>query len=106
MAQTSGREENKMRNLYIITHTESLLHVQNLGGGWFDSPLTNLGRFQAFQVAAFLKEALKNEPVKFYCSDLIRVVQTCEIIANQFGTYFFKHADLRKMCYGLAKSSC
>jgi probable phosphoglycerate mutase len=92
-----------MRNLYLITHTESLHHVQNLGGGWFDSSLTEHGKFQASQIAVFLKDSLKNEPISFYCSDLIRAVQTCEIVSNQFGTGFVKHPDLREMCYGIAE---
>lgn len=92
-----------MRNVYIITHTESLHHIQKLGGGWFDSPLTQQGKFQASQVAAYLKEAVNNNPVKFYSSDLMRATQTCEIISSQFATGFVKYPELREMCFGVAE---
>jgi len=73
-----------MKNIYVVTHTESLHHVQNIGGGWFDSPLTEKGKYQANQIAEYLVKGIKEDNVKFYTSDLLRAYETCEIIATKF----------------------
>ena len=47
-----------MKRVYVITHTESLHHIQGLGGGWFDTSLTDRGKEQAKNLAERLYEAL------------------------------------------------
>jgi probable phosphoglycerate mutase len=43
-----------MQNIYVVTHAQSIHHIQGLGGGWYDTSLTEKGVKQAETLADFL----------------------------------------------------
>ena len=45
-----------MKNIYVVTHTESIHHIKGKVGGWFDTGLTENGKKQAASVAKRLDE--------------------------------------------------
>jgi probable phosphoglycerate mutase len=69
-----------MKKIFVITHTESFHHVQGLGGGWFDTALTDRGRQQAIRIAERLHKTVKSAGTPIYCSDLKRAFETADII--------------------------
>ena len=44
-----------MGNIILIQHCQSEHHVNNMSGGWTDTPLTELGRKQAEMIGEKLK---------------------------------------------------
>jgi len=92
-----------MKDIYVVTHTQSQHHVEGLVGGWYDSSLTDHGRAQARLVAARLQAALKDVgPIEVYSSDLLRTAQTAAIIAAALGVSAQTTADLRERSLGEA----
>lgn len=91
-----------MRDIYVVTHTESQHHVDRLVGGWYDSELTERGRRQAEAVAHRLAEFVEGVP-HILSSDLARTRQTAEPIAERFGTDFSTTSDLREISFGPAE---
>lgn len=60
-------------DLYLIRHGESTANRDHVHAAWLPMPLTENGVQQAQQVGKFLK----NIPFdRFYCSDVLRTVQT------------------------------
>jgi probable phosphoglycerate mutase len=47
-----------MQNIYVVTHAQSLHHIQDLGGGWYNTSLTEKGKAQAEKLAGFLYEEI------------------------------------------------
>ena len=70
-----------MSTFILIRHGQSEHHVNGMTGGWTDSPLTARGRQQAARLAARLKDALAEHPLRLISSDLTRTRQTAEIIS-------------------------
>lgn len=52
-----------MKTLYVVTHPQSIHHVEKKVGGWYDTSLTDLGHRQAKAIAARLTAL---------CADTIR----------------------------------
>ncbi len=92
-----------MKNIYVVTHTESIHHVEGKVGGWFDTGLTAKGRTQAASVAKRLVERLGTETPSIRSSDLMRAKETAEIVAAAFGCDYHSHSDLRELSYGIAE---
>jgi broad specificity phosphatase PhoE len=92
-----------MSNIFLIQHCQSEHHINNMSGGWTDTPLTDLGRKQAKLIGDKLKEEIvdKNE-YAFYSSDLLRAAQTAEIIGNQINLKVIKNKGLREINTGVA----
>lgn len=88
-----------MRDIYVVTHTESQHHIDDLVGGWYDSSLTERGRQQAFAVADRLADLTDTTP-RIVSSDLARARETAEPIAARFDTDFTSMPDLREMSQG------
>jgi probable phosphoglycerate mutase len=92
-----------MKDIYVVTHTQSHHHVEGLVGGWHDSSLTDHGRAQARLVAARLQATLKDvAPIEVYASDLLRAEETAAIIAAALGVAAQTTADLRERSLGEA----
>ncbi|MCW4011424.1 MAG: histidine phosphatase family protein [Candidatus Bathyarchaeota archaeon] len=90
-----------MRCVYVVSHAQSLHHVERRVGGWYDTGLTELGRSQAEKTAMFLASEVDGDAVVF-SSDLKRASETAEIIAGRLGASVQLNDGLREMNYGLA----
>jgi len=94
------RKGAKMRNVYIVRHTEAEHHIKKLGGGWYDTSLTEKGQTQAENIAGNLYKEVKVSDVLIYASDLKRCVETAEIISKVFSGKVTLNKDLREMNFG------
>ncbi|WP_296068574.1 histidine phosphatase family protein [uncultured Agrobacterium sp.] len=92
-----------MKNIYVVTHPQSVHHIENRVGGWYDTGLTPHGRNDAEAAAERLAMLVGGEPVEIFSSDLLRAAQTAEIIAERFGQPMETMRDLREMSYGEAE---
>ena len=50
-----------MKDVLVVTHTESFHHVQRLGGGWYDTHLTEKGKKDAQHIALKLYAKIKKK---------------------------------------------
>jgi broad specificity phosphatase PhoE len=91
-----------MQSLLVIQHCQSEHHVNELTGGWTDTPLTALGRRQAACIAERLRRELGRDPCPLYSSDLKRAWQTAEIVGAALGTAPSPAPDLREWNGGAA----
>ena len=93
-----------MRRLYVVTHPESVHHVSDLVGGWFDSELTDRGLRQAELIAETIRELVPDDAaVELYSSDLRRTAQTARAIAQRLGVEPTLVEGLREKSYGEAE---
>jgi 2,3-bisphosphoglycerate-dependent phosphoglycerate mutase len=92
-----------MKRVYVVTHTESLHHIQGLGGGWFDTSLTDRGKEQARNIAKRLYEEIGVADIPIYCSDLKRASEVAFILEEFFQSPLIKDRRLREMCFGDAE---
>ena len=92
-----------MRNVYVVTHAQSLHHIERRVGGWYDTSLTDLGREQAEKTGRFLKSAIDSTDVQLFSSDLKRAAETAEIIGKHLQKPVTLDSRLREMSYGEAE---
>lgn len=88
--------------IILIRHGEAEHLVRDLMGGWTDTDLTDLGLSQAASLASRLKSELVDVPLRLYCSDLRRAVQTAEIIGRELGLTPRPFRELREINNGIA----
>ncbi|MEK5038371.1 histidine phosphatase family protein [Sporosarcina sp. FSL K6-3457] len=88
-----------MSNIILLQHCQSEHHINNMSGGWTDSPLTEVGRKQAEIVGGKLKELIDNNVYTLYSSDLLRASQTAEIVGTQLGLNVIQDKGLREIKY-------
>ncbi len=100
---TSGVSTMKMKNVYIVTHTQSVHHIEKKVGGWYDTGLTEHGKDQAAKVAQSLKQRINTEPVNLFSSDLKRAAETAAIIGLAFKQNVIYDPNLRELSYGIAE---
>ncbi|GIN37184.1 histidine phosphatase family protein [Heyndrickxia oleronia] len=91
-----------MSNIILIQHCQSEHHINQMSGGWTDTPLTKIGRQQAELIGTKLREIVKENEYVFYSSDLLRAVQTAEIIGTQLNLKIIKDSGLREINNGIA----
>ncbi len=91
-----------MRKIILIQHCQSEHHINNLTGGWTDTPLTDLGQRQANLLGAKLKDAINTDEYTFYSSDLLRAKQTADIIDNYLNLGVIESSGLREINNGIA----
>lgn len=60
-----------MRKIILIQHCQSEHHINNLTGGWTNTPLTDLGQKQANLLGAKLKNEIRTEEYTLYSADII-----------------------------------
>jgi probable phosphoglycerate mutase len=105
----SGQEQSStvqwltMKNIFGVTHTESVHHVEEKVGGWYDTGLTENGRKQAQSVANRLRECITTGTPAITSSDLLRAKETADTIADVFGCQYVLNPDLREISYGIAE---
>ncbi len=91
-----------MKELFVVTHTEAIHHVENKVGGWYDTGLTPRGRRDAQAVADRLVAVIGPCAVEIHSSDLARAAQTAAAIGERFAQPVVETADLREISYGVA----
>lgn len=91
-----------MRKIVVIQHCQSEHHINNMTGGWTDTPLTELGRNQAELIGLKLKKDLEGESYTLYSSDLMRAKQTADIVAKHLNLNVIEEIDLREINTGVA----
>jgi len=91
-----------MRKIIIIQHCQSEHHINNMTGGWTDTPLTDLGMEQAELIGLKLKEDINGEKYILYSSDLRRAKQTAEIIGKHLKLEVIENIGLREINTGVA----
>ena len=84
-----------MTKFLIIRHGQSTANLEERYAGWYDAPLTELGRKQAAITTDYI---LKNYHVDaVYSSDLIRAVETVKEIAARANVLLVKEKALREI---------
>ncbi|MEI3851236.1 MULTISPECIES: histidine phosphatase family protein [Ensifer] len=91
-----------MKELFVVTHTESVHHLEGKVGGWYDTDLTARGREDAEATAERLVALVGGRDVEIHSSDLRRASQTADAIARRFQRPVMETADLREISYGVA----
>lgn len=92
-----------MRNLFVVTHPQSVHHVEGRVGGWYDTALTELGRRQAEAIATRLADLTADCSPTLTASDLLRCRETAEIIGRRLAVPARLTPDLREMRCGIAE---
>jgi probable phosphoglycerate mutase len=92
-----------MKDIYVVTHTESFHHTEGKVGGWYDTGLTEQGKAQARKTARRLKSLIDTERSAITSSDLLRAIETAEVIGAAFDCQPTTTADLREISYGKAE---
>lgn len=92
-----------MKNIYVVTHTQSEHHLEGKVGGWYDTGLTPSGRKDALATAERLATILGDSDVEIFSSDLLRASQTASVIAGQFDRTVTETSGLREISYGAAE---
>lgn len=91
-----------MKDLFLVTHAQSVHHVEHKVGGWHDSNLTAAGMEDAEALAQRLLSMTGGEEVEIFSSDLRRAAQTAQAIGTRFNRPVATTADLREISYGVA----
>lgn len=91
-----------MRKIILIQHCQSEHHINNMSGGWTDTPLTDLGRKQANLIGKKLKNMLSIEEYSLYSSDFMRAKQTADIIDRYLNLGVIEGYGLREVNTGIA----
>ncbi len=91
-----------MNKIIIVQHCQSEHHINDLSGGWTDTPLTELGKEQAAKIGEKLKKSINPYDFVLYSSDLMRAYQTAEVIREYLNLDIVKEKDLREINTGIA----
>ncbi|ULO09905.1 histidine phosphatase family protein [Paenibacillus sp. 19GGS1-52] len=92
----------EVRKIILIQHCQSEHHINNMSGGWTDTPLTDLGRKQADLVGLSLINTLDHDAYTLYSSDLLRAKQTAEIVGSHLNLQVIEDSNLREINTGIA----
>lgn len=93
----------ELRNIYVVTHAQSVHHLEKRVGGWYDTSLTPLGIQQTNRIGAYLNKAIGSMDVEIYSSDLKRAAETANIIASYFHRNVTLDPGFRELSYGEAE---
>lgn len=91
-----------MRRIVLVQHCQSEHHVNDMSGGWTDTPLTELGQEQAVKTGSKLKNLVGDNQFRIISSDLLRARGTAEIIANILDSEVEINSGLREINTGIA----
>ncbi|HEV7323066.1 MAG TPA: histidine phosphatase family protein [Ensifer sp.] len=91
-----------MKDLFVVTHTESVHHLEGRVGGWYDTGLSARGLADAEATAERLLALAGGRDVEIYSSDLRRASETAAAIARRFAQPVTETAALREISYGEA----
>ncbi|OMF18521.1 hypothetical protein BK133_30460 [Paenibacillus sp. FSL H8-0548] len=91
-----------MRSIILIQHCQSEHHINNMSGGWTDTPLTVLGNKQAERIGRKLKDSIDTDNYVIFSSDLMRAKETAEIVGKYLSLSVHDDTDLREINTGIA----
>ncbi|MFK3963384.1 histidine phosphatase family protein [Ensifer adhaerens] len=91
-----------MKELFVVTHTQSVHHVEGRVGGWYDTGLSERGRKDAAATAERLATLVGGRQVEIFSSDLLRTAETAAAIAARLAAPVTETAALREISYGVA----
>lgn len=91
-----------MSNIVLIQHCQSEHHINNMTGGWTDTPLTEVGKIQAEKTGEKLKALVKEDDYALVSSDLLRASQTAGIIGRYLNLQVIEDKGLREINSGVA----
>jgi probable phosphoglycerate mutase len=91
-----------MQEVIIVRHGEAEHLISGIGGGWFDTPLTSVGREQAHVTGQLLSKLLHQCDFNFLCSDLSRAHETATIIGQHLSKQPIANQELRGLSFGAA----
>lgn len=99
MVSLKRKGSKNMISFYIVRHGQTLLNCLDRAQGWSDSPLTDSGKQAAIDLGNKLKEIDFNA---VYTSDMLRAVQTAELIlrTSENNVSVQKDIRLREWCLG------
>src|SRR5690606_23846884 len=84
--------------LYLTRHGETVWNTKKLMQGWKDSPLTDTGIKQTYQ----LSQRLSNVTLgAIYSSTSKRAIQTAEIVNGERNLEVYTYDDLREISFGI-----
>ncbi|GAA0503163.1 phosphoglycerate mutase [Paractinoplanes deccanensis] len=93
-----------MRTVYVVAHPEAAHHLENVVGGWHDSPLTPAGRRAATAIAGALREVVPaGSRAALFSSDLRRARETAAEAGRVLGAAPAFDRRLREKSYGVAE---
>lgn len=93
-----------MNEFFIIRHGEAEHLINGTGGGWVDTPLTDVGREQSRSIAYRLKELVNDKSCNIYSSDLHRAHETATIIGDVLNKDPLVNSLIRGLSLGIAGS--
>lgn len=91
-----------MGRVILVQHCQSEHHINEMSGGWTDTPLTELGQKQAHLIADKLNERIDSSEYLLYSSDLLRASQTAGVIGALLGLRVIERSGLREINTGVA----
>lgn len=92
-----------MKKIILVQHCQSEHHINNMSGGWTDTPLTDLGRKQADLIGERLKKEISiDDEYNLYSSDFMRAKQTADIIDKKLNLGVIEEFGLREVNTGIA----
>lgn len=92
-----------MKNIYVVTHTQSFHHLEGKVGGWYDTSLTSDGLQDAAATGDRLAKIVGDGDIEVFSSDLLRASQTASVIARHHKRTVIETPDLREISYGIAE---
>lgn len=102
MGRGQAQPDLTLKNIFVVTHTQSIHHVEGKVGGWYDTGLTPKGQADAEAVASRMAELVGDEDVEIHSSDLRRAAETALAIGRRLKRPVQETADLREISYGVA----
>jgi len=91
-----------MQDLFLVRHGQSEHHVMGLTGGWTNTPLTEYGRRQASLTGHRLRELIPSASFNLFTSDLLRAVETAQIMGSILEVIPTVEKALRDLSWGVA----
>lgn len=91
-----------MRDLFLVTHAQSIHHIEKRVGGWYDTELTERGHADASSIAERLFTLIGHSEIEIFSSDLKRASQTADPIGRRFAQPVAQTPSLREISYGIA----
>lgn len=91
-----------MKTIITIQHTQAIYHTNGMVGSWTDWSLTESGVLAARRIGEKLKAEFSGKRFVIYSSDLLRAMQTADMVSVSFGVKPTPRWELRERNLGKA----